>query len=67
MYICICESCYSSRLAVVVPSIISSIALRAVLNDPKFFFKVQNFENFVNREEAFFQTTSKTLEATEGP
>ena len=24
------------------------------------------FENFVNREEAFFQATSKTLEATEG-
>ena len=29
MYICICVCCYSSRLAVVVPSIISSIALSA--------------------------------------
>ena len=29
MYICICVCCYSSRLAVVVSSIISSIALSA--------------------------------------
>ena len=41
--------------------------LRAVLNDPKFSRKFQNFENFVKRKEAFFQIISETPEATEGP
>ena len=41
--------------------------LRAVLDDPKFSRKFQNFENFVNRKEAFFQIISETPEAMEGP
>ena len=41
--------------------------LEAVLNDPKFFCVFQNFDNFVNRTEALFQTIKKTPEASEGP
>ena len=40
---------------------------RAVLNDPKFSCKFKNLKKFVNYKEAFFQTISKTPQATEGP
>ena len=43
------------------------VGLRADLNDPNSAPKFHNFENFANRKEAFFQTISKTPEATEGP
>ena len=35
---------------------LTRLILRTVLNDPKFSCKIQNFENFANRKEAFFQT-----------
>ena len=41
-----------------------AITVRAVLNNPNSASEFSNFQNFGNRKEPFFQSISKTLEAT---